>query len=223
MTTTTTSLRDTVTAFVGVPARTQTYRNLLYLALAFPLGVAYFVFLVTGFSLGVSLAITLLGVPVLLATLGAAHLLTNVEAELANRLLGTDVSTASLDTSGGVVSTAKRLVTAPRTWLGVVYLFVKFAFGIVAFAALSTLLSVSVSLLAAPLTYSSTFRVGVHTGPASFGPLGSTNFAVDTFPEAVGAAAVGLVVGIVSLHVLNALARVSGMATEAILSPTETN
>ena len=35
----------------------RTYRHLLYLAMAFPLGLAYFVFLVTGVSLGAGLIV----------------------------------------------------------------------------------------------------------------------------------------------------------------------
>lgn len=52
MGTTHTTLRSRSLARLGVglaaPFRPQTYRNLLYLALAFPLGVIYFVGLVTG-------------------------------------------------------------------------------------------------------------------------------------------------------------------------------
>lgn len=213
----TTSLGDAATAFVGVTTRTQTYRNLLYLLLAFPLGVAYFVVLTTGLSMGVGLAITVFGVPILLATLGAAYLLTNVEAELTNRLLGTDVQTESLDTDDGLLAAAKRLVAAPRTWLGLVYLFGKFVFGLVAFTALATLLSLSVSMLAAPVTYSSAYHIGLRVGDLSVGPFESGALVVDSFPEAVGVAAAGLVVGVVSLHLLNGLARVSGVATEALL------
>jgi len=40
------------TQFFGVAAREGTYLNIIYLLLAFPLGCAYFVFLVTGLSLG---------------------------------------------------------------------------------------------------------------------------------------------------------------------------
>ena len=36
--------------FFGVIAEPQSYINILYLLLAFPLGIAYFVFLVTGIS-----------------------------------------------------------------------------------------------------------------------------------------------------------------------------
>jgi len=219
----TTSIRDAALAFVGVPARTQTYRNLLYLALAFPLGLAYFLVLATGFSLGAGLAITVVGVPILLATLAAARLLANVEAALANRLLGTDVAGASLDTSGGALAVAERLATEPRTWLDVGYLVGKFAFGVAAFAALTTALSVSVSLLAAPLTYSSAYHVGVHFGTLSVGPFESGALAVDAFPEAVGVALAGAAVGLVSLHLLNGLARASGVAAEALLGPPTAN
>lgn len=219
----TTSLGDAATAFVGVPARTQTYRNLLYLLLAFPLGTAYFVVLAVGLSMGTGLAITVFGVPILLATLALAHLLTNVEAELANRLLGTRASSASLRTDDGLVAAVERLVTAPRTWLGLVLLFGRFLFGIVAFTALATLLSLSVSLLAAPVTYSTAYHVGLQLGDTSVGPFESGTLVVDTFPEAVGAAVAGLAVGVVSLHLLNGLARAWGVATEALLGTAETN
>ncbi len=55
----------------GVYFRPQTYLNLLYLLLAFPLGLAYFVFLVTGLSLGFGLIITLAGIPILVLMLVA--------------------------------------------------------------------------------------------------------------------------------------------------------
>jgi len=217
------SLRDAAVEFVGVSTRPQTYRNLLYLALAFPLGLAYVLVLATGFSLGAGLAITVIGVPILLATLAAARLLANVEAELANRLLGVDAASASLDTSGGVLAVAKRLATEPRTWLGVGYLAGKFAFGITAFAALTTALSVSASLLAAPLTYSSAYHVGVRFGTLSAGPFESGTLVVDSLPEAAGVALAGAAVALISLHLLNGLARASGVAAEALLGPPTAN
>ncbi len=213
----TTTVRDAATTLVGVPVRAQTYRNLVYLALAFPLGLAYFVGLSVGLSLGVGLAITWFGIPILLATLAGATLLARFEAELSNRLLGTDVRTHSLDASGGVLAATKRLVTDARTWLDAAYLVVKFGLGIVSFAALTTLGSLSGSLLAAPLTYSSNFYVGLRVWNLTVGPLESGRLVVDTLGEALGVALLGVVVAIASLHVLNALARLSGSITEALL------
>ncbi|NEU55986.1 sensor domain-containing protein [Halorussus sp. MSC15.2] len=217
MTHVTTTLRDAATTLVGVPVRAQTYRNLIYLALAFPLGLAYFVGLTVGFSLGVGLAFTWVGIPILLATLAVASALARVEAGLANCLLGTDVRAPSLDTSGGVLAATKRLVTDARTWVAVGYLLVKFGLGIVSFAALAALTSLSVGLVTAPLTYSSNYYVGLRLGNATVGPFESGRLVVDTFGEAVGVALLGLVVALASLHALNALARLCGTITEEIL------
>jgi len=57
---------DIVKQFFGVVTRGETYLNIIYLLLAFPLGTAYFVFLVTGLSLGLSLLIIWVGIPILL-------------------------------------------------------------------------------------------------------------------------------------------------------------
>jgi len=46
-----------VRVFFGVVADPQSYLNIFYLLLAFPLGIAYFVFLVTGISVGTGLII----------------------------------------------------------------------------------------------------------------------------------------------------------------------
>ncbi len=56
-------------SFLAVAADGQTYRNLGYLLLAFPLGVTYFLFLAVGFALGTAFFVTLLGLPVLLVTI----------------------------------------------------------------------------------------------------------------------------------------------------------
>jgi len=59
------------------------YRAIAYLLLGFPLGIFEYVVVVTGLSFGAGLAITLLGVPVLLATLLLAAALSTFERELA--------------------------------------------------------------------------------------------------------------------------------------------
>ncbi|MBX5470479.1 MAG: sensor domain-containing protein [Thermoleophilaceae bacterium] len=55
------------------PLELRTWRASLYLLLSFPLGLTGFVVLVTGFSLGLGLLITLIGIPVLLATFAVAR------------------------------------------------------------------------------------------------------------------------------------------------------
>ena len=66
----------------GVVVRLQTYLNLLYLFIAFPLGLAYFIFLVTGLSVGISLVIIWVGLPILLFMLAAWWVLAIFERQL---------------------------------------------------------------------------------------------------------------------------------------------
>src|SRR5918994_4651484 len=74
-------------SFAGVARNPQSYRNLLYLVLALPLGVAYVAILVAGLSAGAGLAVILVGLVVLLATLFALRAMAAVERMLARRLL----------------------------------------------------------------------------------------------------------------------------------------
>jgi len=60
----------------------KTYRNIVYLLLRFPLGLAYFTTSVTGVSLGVALVPLAVGIPILGAVLGLADYVALVEAGL---------------------------------------------------------------------------------------------------------------------------------------------
>ena len=75
-------------AFFGVAVRGQSYRNLVYLALSFPLGVAYFTFLVTGLSAGTALIIFWVGIPILLLTLAGWWVMGMLERQLVIRRCG---------------------------------------------------------------------------------------------------------------------------------------
>jgi hypothetical protein len=94
----------------GVPLRLQTYRNLLYLVLAFPLGLAYFIFVSVGVSLGIGLAITVIGIPILLVVLAISTGLARFEREVAAILLGVTIETPESSTPDTLVERAKRLV-----------------------------------------------------------------------------------------------------------------
>nr|QNO47354.1 hypothetical protein LNGCCOLK_00031 [Methanosarcinales archaeon ANME-2c ERB4] len=90
-----------VKQFFGVAARGQTYLNIIYLLLSFPLGTAYFVFLVTGLLLGLSLSIVWVGIPILLLMLAAWWGLVVFERQLAIWLLHVDIPPMSRETTSG--------------------------------------------------------------------------------------------------------------------------
>ena len=92
MTDTPHSFRQTpIGRFLCAPIEPRSYANLLFLAMAFPLGLAYFIFLVVGLSLGVGLLIIWVGIPILALVLAGSWLLAAMERQLAIHLLGAEV------------------------------------------------------------------------------------------------------------------------------------
>ena len=78
--------------FAGVAVRPQTWLNLVYLLVAFPLGLTYFVVLVIGVSLGAALAVIVVGLGILLAMLVAWRGMAAIERGFARVLLGVQIA-----------------------------------------------------------------------------------------------------------------------------------
>ncbi|MFC7073511.1 sensor domain-containing protein [Halovenus rubra] len=214
--------------FVVAPVEPQTYKNLIYLMLAFPLGIVYFVCFISGGALGLGLLITVVGLPILLVTISGATLAAGLEASLATRLVGVQTSVpAALGTfdwqewfarpGNGFVTACKRLVTATSTWTSIVVVLSKFVFGLLSLVALVTSGALTGALLAAPFIYDDPDAT---VGTASELSITQYNFGpwvVDTLPEAIGVAAVGVVFLVVSLNLLNGLARLQAQYTRTLL------
>lgn len=220
------------------PFRPQTYLNLLYLLLAFPLGTLYFVFLVTGFSLGFGLLVIAVGVPILLLVLAASHVFAAFERATTRHLLAVEIDSPDypfLDGEGGVDG-ARLLVFGIETYAAICYLFLKFVIGIVSFVLLTTMLTTSVVLLLTPLYYDQpNVQVGlinggepIHLTPSLALPwnelLVGVEFAVTiteweatTLPEALAVSAVGVVALTASLALLNAFAWLNGQFSRLFL------
>ncbi|WP_255152494.1 sensor domain-containing protein [Halorarius halobius] len=211
---------DALRGFLGVPLRAQTYRNLAYLALAFPLGLVYFVGLSVGLSTGIGLTVTLVGLPLLLVTVLAAAAAAGFEARLATWLVGVDATPpaalgdldGAFESVDGFIEATKRLLTAPTTWTGVLLVALKFAFGVVAFTALVSATAVAGTLLAAPFLYDAA-GISYSVGP----------YAIETLGAALATTGLGVLVTLVSLHLLNGLAKLGGFTTAVLLGddPTE--
>lgn len=198
--------------FLGALFEPQTYRNLLYLLLAFPLGLAYFVFLVTGLSLGVGLLITLLGLPILALVLAAGWGLAAFERRLAGVLLGAHIPAPALPAPTGddLWARLKAHLHNPLTWTSLAYLVVKFPLGLVSFVVMVTLLALTAVLIAAPFLYR---LVPLTVGVTSYGsPL-----YVVTLGQALTCALVGVMLGIGTLYLGNGLAAVYRRLAESML------
>lgn len=203
--------RDAARSVVGVPFELRTYRNLAYLLLAFPLGIAYFVALTVGFSLTLGLSVTLLGPIALGATLLGVVTLAWVDGALTRELLDVDVSPGFPEVDDGAVEFAKRLLLGRETWVGAVYLVWKFALGVAAFVVLATGFSLAISLLAAPFVYDETLEATYVMG----------TYSIDTLGRSLVAAGVGAIVGLATLHVGNLLGELSARVAQALLDAAE--
>jgi FtsH-binding integral membrane protein len=199
--------RDLLDIIFGPATNGQTYLNLLYLLLAFPLGIAYFVFLTIGLSLGGGLLIIFVGVPILIGVLFACLGLGAFERLMARSMLHLTIPPPPHVAPGpGLWSKLKALFGDATTWKSLFYLMLKFPFGVAAFVVLVTAFSLSGALILAPLTYS-TFRM-------DFGL-----WQVDTKDEAAIWCLIGVVLLLVSFHLVNGLAFVWGRFAQIMLGP----
>lgn len=198
--------------FVTAPVRVSTYKRLIYLLLAFPLGIAYFVAFTTASSLGLGLTFTLVGIPLLIGTLIATTGAAELEARLADALLGYETArprslSESLNTDQGYVVALHRFLTEPTTWTSVAVVLLKFLYGLAAFVITVGGGATVLAMLAAPVAYDDP-GFGYHIG----------SYAVSTLPEALGVAGLGVVGFCVVCNVFNALAAAGGVMTDTLLS-----
>jgi hypothetical protein len=201
-------MTDTVKQFFGVAARRETYLSITYLLLSFPLGTAYFVFLTTGLLLGLSLLIVWVGIPILLLMLAAWWGLVAFERQITIWLLHVDIPPMSRETVSGRSAWVrlKSHLSNPVTWKGLAYLFARFPLGVLSFVVTIPLIALTGVLLFAPLTY---------TNPES--QMYIFSWQIDTFNEAVICSILGLCVGLISMHVMNGMAFVSGRFASLML------
>ena len=206
---------------LGVFVWPQTYVNVLYLLLAFPLGIAYFVILVTGFSVGVGTLIIWVGVPILLLVFLVSWALTMFERELTVLLLKEDIPPirrhrqpeANDGARGlgleerlfiGVWRRLKSHFSNPVTWTGVVYLLARFPIGVASFVVTVVMLSVTFGFIGTPIYY--------RWSETNIGP-----WEIDTAGEALVFVPIGLLLLLVTPHVLNLAAFLSGRFAHLML------
>jgi hypothetical protein len=133
----------------------RTYGTAVYLLLGLPLGIFEFVLVVTGLSFGLGLFVTLLGIPVLVATLLLVRALAAFERRLAWSLLEAPMPWRGVpaDEADGVFWTRLRaLVAGERTWRELAFLLVRLPLGIVDFVVLTTIVGLALGGFAQPVT-----------------------------------------------------------------------
>ena len=186
----------------------RSYRRILYLLLALPLGVIEFSFLVTALSFGFGTAITLIGIPVLVGTVWAWRWLAELERRLIRSLLGNEIPSPYRPEPKDA-SWWKRLgarLSDPATWKDLAFLLLQLPLGIVSFTIAVSVLGLGLGLLFAPAYY-----WALESGDW----IAAVN--VDTLPEAIAAVPVGALVLLVGIPGLSALGRLYGWLASQLL------
>lgn len=178
--------------------------NLLYLIFSLPLGVLYFVVLITGFSLGAGLAITLIGIPILVVMIFVTYILGDLDRKLTSLFLGVQIAKPEARPSEKDSATAILVaqLKSLQFWKELGYLLLKMPLGVISFTVAVVFVSVSLAFIGAPfiLTYFPDAQMMLWNG-----------FKIDTMQEAWVTSALGLIIGMLSVLIVNGVAKVMGI------------
>jgi len=188
----------------------QAFRDTVYILSGFVLAIVWWSLLVTLLATGLGLLVTLIGIPILVASLYLWIWIADTERWRANALLRTDVPRPYRTVVGqGTLRRTWERTKDPAVWRDLVYLlFVFFPLAIATFVIAVVTWSVPLALVASPVTY----RFG---GSIQFGD--TSRFNVDTLPEAAGGALIGLVLLAMVPWVLGLLAAAHAFTVRTLL------
>jgi DNA-binding CsgD family transcriptional regulator len=178
---------------LGPVVHYRTYLRAAHLLLLFPLGIAYFTVLVTGFAVGGALIWTLAGPLVLIPLLFLTRWAGDSEAWLVRRVARIELRRPPTRLERGLSARQQiwtRLID-PSTWTGIVYLFLQFAVGTAVFVALVALYAGCAAFIATPI---------IVAFSDSHVDLGS--WTLDSIPEALLLVPLGLLGLVLTTHVV---------------------
>jgi signal transduction histidine kinase len=185
-------------------ARAETYRRLLFLVSALPLGLLGLVALVAGWTVTLVFAITPLVVPLLVGLRFAVGQLAWVEGALARSLLGVPVEPPRRSGGGGFWRRAQRILTDAAFWRQQAYLLLRVVLGWPLAIVQLAVLSAALWLIGMPIYYRwlEDTDAGIEAG------LRAAGWRIDTLPEALLLVPPGLVLLLVALHLARPLSAI---------------
>ena len=190
---------------------------LFYMLLSLLTGTFYFTWAVTGFSLSLGLATTLIGIPLFVLFIASVRGLALLEGRIVETMLGerTPRRPVHAGPPRGWLERIVAMLTDPRTWLTSAYLLMTLPLGTLYFSLAVTLMSVAVCMLA--------FAVLLWLGIGSLGNWGTLQIEVfghdllTSTPGQVFCMLTGAVMIVATLH----LARFIGRLAKHLLVASE--
>jgi signal transduction histidine kinase len=192
----------------------RTYTRIGYLLLAGLFGLVEFVFLVTALSVGVGLAVTLVGIPILIASVYAWGWLAGIERRTIGALTGNEIASPYRPLpEGSWWDRLRARLADPATWKDLTFLFLQFPFGLLSFIVATTVLSIGLSGLTLPFWY---WAVPDGADWTLFQLIEA-----NTLPEALASAVLGALILWVGIPALGALGRFYGAYAQLLLGSNE--
>jgi uncharacterized membrane protein len=139
--------------FFAVYSDPRAYVSLFFMFLSLVTGIFYFTFALTGLSLSLGLAILIIGLPVFLAFIGIARVISLGEGRLLEAVTGERMPRRPVHPGApdGLVARITEMLKDPRTWTTLVYMLVMMPLGIIYFTTAVTGLSIGVSFILVPV------------------------------------------------------------------------
>jgi len=139
--------------FFAIYADPRAWGSLLFMLIAFVTGIVYFTWAVTGFSLSISLAIFIFGLPFVILFLLSLRGLALLEGRIVEALLGVRMPRRPKFSYQGLkwLERLKLLVTDKNNWKMFLYMLFQLPFGTLYFIVFVTLVSLSLSFMVSPI------------------------------------------------------------------------
>jgi signal transduction histidine kinase len=183
----------------------------VYLVLALPMGILTFTFVVTGWSVGLGLLITFIGLPILMATVYASRWMAWIERRRAALVLGEPIrGLYKRPASGHFFDRVRAMFSDPSTWKDLAWHLLLLPVGIADFVVAVTAWSASLGLITMPAWWWAL----PDNDPTDLGL-----FQVDSWSNAVLACAIGVVAVPIAAALVRGTAAASGALSQIVLGP----
>lgn len=203
--------------FFSIYGDSRSYTSLFYMLLALVTGIAYFTFVIVGLSVSAGLSILIIGLPVFLAFIGIARVISLGEGRLLEAVTGERMPRRPVH-PGPPATLKTRIVEMlkdVRTWTTLAYFLLKLPLGIAYFVTAVVGLSVGIALTVAPFLKIAQDLGWIHFGDA--GPISIEPSWLGEWPGLIVAVIVGVLVLTLTLHIARGVVRLHTVVAKALL------
>jgi uncharacterized membrane protein len=146
--------KSAVGRFFGVFLDPRTYTSLFFMLLGLPRGIIYFVLAAVGLSLSAGFSVLIIGVPFFLMFMAICRVVSLAEGRLIEAMTGVRMPRRPVYQGKALGFWARigEMLKDPRTWTTIAYFILMLPIGILYFVIAVAGLSVSLSLIALPVT-----------------------------------------------------------------------